>query len=663
MKTCTLQVVFVCYNNAMLIKFMPKEETMKKMLYTLYPAKQTKEDILAQLKENSHIKFVSLVAVDLGNNHTDEKIPIQILFEDYDQFMKYGIQTDGSSVNLPLIAEINNAKTDLIPDQSVRWLVDYNHAHMDPETNLPVGTLIIPAFLKHENGFVDSRSILKTAVDHFEASLLNLLKDHPESLTYLGLSSVDDIASVVMTTATELEFWVKTPDYQTDIEKLSTSQTLKEQYWKRTVGPVRSALEKSLLTLNHYDFQAEMGHKEVGGVPARLKKANDFSHIMEQLEIDWKYDTALQTGDNELFAKDIIGDIFVKEGLEVTFRAKPIEGVAGSGEHHHMGVSLVLKNGKILNLFSPLDMKSHYMNPFGYGAMMGILNNYEVINPFVTSTNDAFNRLKPGFEAPVCIVGSLGHAADEPSRNRTVLLGLVRDIDQPLATRFELRAPNPSSNTYLLTAACYQGMLDGIRYAIQNKKTEDQLLTELRKDKGVASDYLQKDRVYTSEFDVFDHYTADQRDTLFSRPPYNVFENVSRFETEKEKIKVLLEGHVFKQSLIDSYKQTLLSQWLTELSNRILVENIDMVRSFKKIHQADDDNITDFDVVKWEAVNTLRKHLMKDSLNHESLFSALRKAIEANQYERISELQLDMAVKMNELRSLYMAYKQNLFHV
>lgn len=62
---------------------------------------------------------------------------------------------------------------------------------------------------------------------------------------------------------------------------------------------------------------------------------------------------------------------------------------------------------------------------------MGILKNYEVINPFVSPSLDALNRLKPGYEAPVCIVTSLGHSAHEPSRNRTILIGLVRDERNP----------------------------------------------------------------------------------------------------------------------------------------------------------------------------------------------------------------------------------------
>ena len=56
-------------------------------------------------------------------------------------------------------------------------------------------------------------------------------------------------------------------------------------------------------------------------------------HVMEQLEIDWKYASGLQTADNELLARTIVKEVFRMNGLEVSFQAKPILGVAGSGEH------------------------------------------------------------------------------------------------------------------------------------------------------------------------------------------------------------------------------------------------------------------------------------------------------------------------------------------
>ena len=57
----------------------------------------------------------------------------------------------------------------------------------------------------------------------------------------------DDISEIVITSATELEFWVKTPNSDAELEELSTSQVLHEQYWTRTKGKVRTALEESFI--------------------------------------------------------------------------------------------------------------------------------------------------------------------------------------------------------------------------------------------------------------------------------------------------------------------------------------------------------------------------------------------------------------------------------
>ncbi|MDG2861075.1 hypothetical protein P7M27_25865, partial [Vibrio parahaemolyticus] len=203
----------------------------------------------------------------------------------------------------------------------------------------------------------------------------------------------------------------------------------------------------------------------------KLNQDGSLSGIMEQLEIDWKYDEAIQTADNEMFIKNIIREIFRQNGMDVTFLAKPIPGVAGSGEHTHFGVIAKLKDGRSLNLFTPA--KKHFLSKIGYGALMGILKNYEIINPFITSSNEAFKRLKKGFEAPICIATSLGKDFDAPSRNRTILIGLIRDEENPSATHFELRSPNPHTNTYLCIASCLMAMLDGINYAISNNVDED----------------------------------------------------------------------------------------------------------------------------------------------------------------------------------------------
>lgn len=633
---------------------------LNRMLYTVPADKHSPGEISEILKAHPEVKFVSLVGIDVGGLDTDEKIPVEEFQKDMTKFIESGVQTDGSSVVLPKIAKLNNAKVDIIPDTTVNWFVDHNFNYKDPDTGLPVGTLRIPSTLVHnDSARVGSRVILRDAIYNFKKDLMNLLEKNPYVFEYLDADSVDDIEEIVITAATELEFWVKTPDDDADREQLSTAQMLKEQYWKRTTGPVRTALEEVMLVLQKYGFQMEMGHKEVGGVKAKLGNSGNYDHVMEQLEIDWKYSSAVQAADNENQIKYVIRDIFRTYGLEVTFMAKPMEGIAGSGEHTHMGVAAKLKDGRMINLFSPSDAENQFMSPIGFGAMMGLLKNYDVINPFVSSSNDSLNRLKPGYEAPVCTVTSLGHSAKMPSRNRTVLLGLVREIGNPMATRFELRSPNPKSNTYLVLAASYMAMLDGIKEALEHSKTPDDLEKSVSKEYGQEDFYLQTDRMYRSERDVFDGYTEEERNKYFGKAPRTVWENLQAFDKYPEKLEIFKRDNVMTEMALESYRVAILEQWATELHNRIVPDTMDLVRACSKVH--DDIDCVDYDRHYWEKIQRLRNQLGRDTLDETCLLTKIVRALDSGDYETASQMQILMQEKVEELRSLYIIYKKNLF--
>lgn len=630
-----------------------------KLLYKIPPQEHNCDSLKKILKDHSEVKFVSFMGIDLGGNATDEKIPINIFIDDMEDFLEFGIQTDGSSVVLHEIATLNNAKLDIIPDLNVNWFIDYNYDLLDEETNLPVGTLIIPSFLIHENKRVGSRAILERAFNFFKKSVMELLKIHPHLLENVGIDSIEDIQEIELTSATELEFWVKTPEDLANIEKLHTSQALKEQYWQRTSGTVRTALEKTIIKMGRYGFQPEMGHKEVGGVRSKIGVDGRTNHVMEQLEIDWKHtNKALQTADNELFIRRIVEDTFHRYGLEVTFRAKPIEGVAGSGKHTHLGVSAKLKDGSYRNLFAPVKLKEDFLSILGYGALMGILRNYEIINPFINSSIDAFNRLKPGFEAPVCVVTSLGHSPEIPSRNRSVLVCLVRDILRPMATRLEVRSPNPFSNTYLVISSLYQTMLDGMIAAAESGKSNRELEREISKKAGEESFYLDKDRVYRSELNVFEHFTKEERDKLFGVHPATPWENIQNLEKYKERIAILLRGNVMTKDIINSVIVSTIDKWTNELEGRVIFDNVQLIRECKELHG--EDTVTDLDNIHWKNINNLRKELMKDSTNNLSIIGRIRKALHQGDYQKASDLHILMNEKVDELRNKYIEYKQNL---
>lgn len=631
---------------------------LKDLIFTILKDEHSEEAITKILTSHPEIKFVSLVGIDLVGNDTDAKIPVKVFLEDISTFLKGAVQTDGSSVAFPGIATINNAKIDMVADPDVNWYVDYNFENIDDETGKPIGTLRIPCFLIHEGKAVDSRNILKRSIEYFKTSLFSLFKKYPNTLKDYGIS-LEDIEDVVATSATELEFWVKTPNDKAELEELSTSQVLQEQYWKKTKGAVRTSLEQCLMFMEKYGLEPEMGHKEVGGVKARLDESGRFNHIMEQLEVDWKYSDAVQAADNDLLVRPLIKEVFRRNGLDVTFMAKPIEGVAGSGKHTHIGMALKLKNGKRINLFTAT--KHHYLSVFGYASVMGVLKNYEVINPFISATNDSLRRLKPGFEAPVCIVTSLGHTVEEPSRNRTILIGLIRDMQNPLATRFELRAPNPHTNTYLALATMYLSMIDGIKYALENGKNEDDLLNELSKAPEDSADYLEKGRAYRSEEDVFEHYSEKEREAMFGKAPATLFENLSAFAKYPEKLAVLNQGEILNSKIIESYKMAVTKRWLTEINHRIITSYMDEIRNCKKLHCTE--NALDLDVSNWMTINELRIYLMKDTYTRKGLFTRIREASASGDYEKVSELQLELDLKMKVLRDIYCSYKKNLLDI
>ena len=625
------------------------------LLYCIPAGQYGKEGVLSLLAQHPEIRFVSLVGIDLAGNDTDERIPIELFMKDYgDFFSGKAVQTDGSSVVFMNIATLNDARVDMVADSSVNWYVDYNDENIMAKNGLPVGTLRIPCFLIHNGKFIDSRSILKNSCEYVASELKKLLIGaQVKGMENFPFSEIQDI---VFTTGTELEFWVKTPSEKETVQHLSTSQRLKEQYWQRMRGNVRTAMEQTIEELDARGIHVEMGHKEVGGIKPKIDDEGHIFDVCEQLELDWLFSTnPLQAADNELEVRILVREVFRRNGLDVSFKAKPIIGVAGSGEHTHVGIAALLKNGRTINLLAPEHMKEDYLSTIGYGLIMGILKNYEAVNPFVSSTIDAFNRLKPGFEAPVCIVTSLGHSPEVPSRNRSILMGLIRDIGNPKVTRFELRSPNPFTNTYLCVSCLYLTALDGIRYAVTSGKEPEELLAELSKKAGEKADYLEKDRAYRCEGNMFDDFTEEERNAAFGRPPATVWENVKIMKENPDKTAVLTKGDMLNEAIVDSFLASIVYRWKNELIDRIIPGIETSVRKYKKLN-----HYGGLDERRWKSIEAKRIELAKDMDENPSICSRLKAALESEDYDTASDLQLELISKAQALENEYRIYALNI---
>lgn len=622
---------------------------MKKDLQWCVPDHFKNPDTLkTYLNTNREIKFISLVGIDFLGNDTDERIPVDYFIRNINDIFSGGMRTDGSSVNLPEIAKLSDAKIDFIIDPLSKWFIDHNFENMAPESK-PVATLRIPIFFKHLSKLYCSRSVLRNTLQYVKKEMTALFEKHgdllPEKVT------AADIKDIEFTLGTELEFWVRSALDNAPARDLEVSQMLKESYWKRTKGQLRTCLEESLEMLACYGFEPEMGYKEVSGVKGKVSINGQTTDVMEQLEINWKYKDPMTACDCELWARIVIKEVFRRAGLEATVVAKPFDGAAGSGKHMHTGIVIHLKNGGKFNLFAPKD-ENLFLSSAGYGALMGILKNWEVVNPFVTHSNSALKRLRPGFEAPISIAASLGISPASSSRNRSVLACLMRG-ENPMSVRFEIRAPNPHTNSYLAASSFLIAFLDGMKYA--GGKSAADLDKEVHKKSGESGGYLLDEREYICEHDIFEEYTSSEREQLFGKAPATVYEVISSIENIPE----LYKPTPMTPSIVRSFYLSALKKWEEELLQREIPHIIKELRSIKRYKEHEND----FDEKTWESIESLRNLIAKDGLGNKSLISRLRESFSKQDYAKASSTFLEIQRIFAELKEVANIYRSNIVSI
>ena len=165
-----------------------------------------------------------------------------------------------------------------------------------------------------------------------------------------------------------------------------------------------------------------------------------------QHEINFKYADALTAADLSTTYKWVVKTVAKKFGYHATFMPKPVFGINGSGMH----VNMSFFKGNENAFFDPSDELQ--LSKQAYHFIAGVLEN---VKSFVAVTNplvNSYKRLVPGYEAPVYLAWS--------ASNRSALIRIP--AKRGLATRVELRCPDPSSNPYLTFAVIASAGLDGI---------------------------------------------------------------------------------------------------------------------------------------------------------------------------------------------------------
>ena len=115
---------------------------------------------------------------------------------------------------------------------------------------------------------------------------------------------------------------------------------------------------------------------------------------------------------------------------------------------------------------------------------------------------------------------------------------------------------------------------------------------------------------------------------------------------------------VIDQATLESYEEAIMAAWATELHNRIIPNTMALVRECRKLHA--EQECTDFDMLNWKRIQELRIYLGQDEVVKKSLLTRIKLALDGENYNEASALQIEMQEKVQELVDTYIEYKKNL---
>jgi glutamine synthetase len=221
-----------------------------------------------------------------------------------------------------------------------------------------------------------------------------------------------------------------------------------------------------------------------------------------------------------------------KYGKVATMMPKPIAMDAGSGMH----VNVSLWKGKENVFYDPDDTDE--LSQTAKYFCGGIINHAKALSAICNPTTNSYHRLVPGYEAPAYIAWSAG--------NRSAIVRVPQHMkgkNYASLKRLEFRAPDPSSNPYLVFAAVTAAGMDGIKKKIDpGDQVRDDIFKMTKSDRakrgigvlpkslGEALDELESDRKFLSPIytnDVIDKIIElgkrDQREISIRPHPHEFY--------------------------------------------------------------------------------------------------------------------------------------------
>lgn len=383
------------------------------------------QEILTFIKDNN-ILFIDLRFTDSFGSWQHYTIPVSSCKE---EVFKEGLGLDGSSIRGFQSIE----KSDLL------IIPDLNSFFVDPFTVHATGVFICDVYTPDlERYQKDPRFIAQKAEEYLkQTGIADTVYFGPECEFFLfdKLTYENHPHSTGYTIDSQEAPWNSSKQDNSG----PTLRTKGGYFPCFPLDRLQNVRSEMMVKLLEVGIGSEMHHHEVAA--------------SGQCELNIRYNTLQTVSDHLQMYKYIVRNTAAEHGLIANFMPKPIYGDNGSGMHMNMSL---WKNNESL-----MYQKGNYGDLSDVARWMigGILKHTSVLLAFCAPTTNSYRRLVPGYEAPINLIYSC--------QNRSACIRIPLLKSNPNAKRIEFRAPDPSANPYLATAACLMAALDGIQNKIE----------------------------------------------------------------------------------------------------------------------------------------------------------------------------------------------------
>lgn len=170
-----------------------------------------------------------------------------------------------------------------------------------------------------------------------------------------------------------------------------------------------------------------------------------------QVEVSLHYQDAMTAADNAFLFRIIAREVARRNGIDVTFMARPFGDAVGNGMHVNMSLNDADGRNALIDESDP-----HGISDVAKSFVAGLLDHHEALAAFAGPTVNSYKRLVPGMLS--------GYWANWGLDNR---ISTVRVPGQRgSGTRIEHRMADGAASPHLLTAALFAAGLSGVERSL-----------------------------------------------------------------------------------------------------------------------------------------------------------------------------------------------------